>query len=135
MATVSLNHASACVHDPERAARVLAALVGGAARPFPPCEGAYFCFLTAEEWRGPFLELYPADVAIVPQGQHPGFAKDSPRARGGTHFNVSVPRTREALEARCRELGVACSWRGSFGLLDVWVDEALVVELVPAGAP
>jgi hypothetical protein len=135
MAQIRINHGSTHARDPEAAARHLAALVGGVAAPFHPCEGAWVAFFgPKEDWEGPLVELYPATMVLARLGGRADFVPrqgDAPFPHG-THFNVSVPRSRAELEAVCAERGLACSWRGWANLLEVWVEDDLLFELVPA---
>jgi hypothetical protein len=135
MARVKINHGSAYARDPRRAAEHLAALTGGLARPFHPCEGAWVCFLSGKEddWDGQLLEFYPRNVLLSADGGKLVFRTTKSTPRGaGTHFNLSIPKTRAALEAKCAELGVTSSWRDWQGLLEVWLESDLLIECVPS---
>ena len=135
--SIRIQHGSAYAHDPERAARVLAALTGGVARAFHPCPGAWVCFLGGEDddWSGPLIELYPRTVRLASEDGEVVF-RPLPRrgeARGaGTHFNLAVDASRETLERICAKERVACSWRHWAGFLDVWIDDDLLIELAPS---
>jgi hypothetical protein len=131
---VRINHGSIHARDPRRVAADLAHLVGGLARPFHPWKGAWVCFLGGEDedWEGPLIELYPHDLTMVAEAGRLAFRKAKLPPRGvGSHFNLSVPRTRRQLEALCAEREIACSWRDWQGLLEVWLEPELLVELVP----
>jgi hypothetical protein len=127
----TINHASAYAHDPRAAAEHLAALGGGRAARFEPLPGAW-AVLFEGTWEGAMIELYPRDKTFALRDGAIGFHDLSPPARGaGTHFNLSVDKTRQELESLCAARGLTCSWRGWAAFLDVWVDEELLVELVP----
>jgi hypothetical protein len=130
-----INHGSAHALDPRRAAEHLAALTGGLARPFHPCEGAWVCFLRGEDedWDGQLIEFYPQDINLATEKGRLVFRKTKiPRnPNRGTHFNVSVPKTRKELENLCAERELVCSWRDWQGLLEVWIDDLLLLEFVP----
>lgn len=129
--TVRLNHASVQVTDPERAARDLAALTGGSVAEFHPVPGGFVCFFNGADWDGALIELYPRTVALAHRDGAVFFrANDKPGA-GGTHFNLSIPRTREELEAICRQRGLPHSWRSWQSLLEVWLDDDVMIECVP----
>jgi hypothetical protein len=135
-ARAALNHGSVHARDPQRAAEHLATIVGGLARPFHPCDGAWVCFLSGEDedWNGPLIEFYPRDIVLARDGNALVFrtiARPAP-TRSGTHFNITVPKSRAAIEAACGKLGVACSWRAWQELVEVWLEDDLLVECVPA---
>jgi hypothetical protein len=105
------------------------------------------CFLSGEDedWNGPLLEFYPLSVVLARDAGKVVFRKVTKPSRGsgvtpirsatggtGTHFNLTVPKTRAALESACAKLGLACSWRGWQGLLEVWLEDELFLECVPA---
>jgi hypothetical protein len=131
----TLNHGSVYARDPQRAAENVAALTGGLARPFHPCPGAWVCFLSGEDgdWNGQLLEFYARSTLLARDGDKLVFreAKTSPRG-AGTHFNLTIPTTRAALESACRKLRLSSSWRAWQGLLEVWLEDDLLIECVPA---
>ena len=129
-----INHGSLYAHRPEEAAAHLAALCEGRAAPFHPCEGAWVCFLSGveDDWQGPMVELYPRSVTLASENGQVTFRKLARRATGaGGHLNISVKRSRAALERVCRERNIDCAWRGWAGFLDVWLDPECLIELVP----
>lgn len=130
---VRINHGSIYARDPRRAAQDLAHLTGGLARPFHPWKGAWVCFLSGkdEDWEGQLIELYPHDLVMIAEEGRLAFRKAKLPPRGaGSHFNLSVPRSRTELEALCGKRELSCSWRDWQGLLEVWLEEDLLVELV-----
>jgi hypothetical protein len=132
---VTLNHASVQASDPERAALGLATITGGSVAEFHPVPGAFVCFLNGADWDGGLIEFYPRTVALAHRDGAVFFrAQESQRGSGGTHFNLTVPRTREELEALCRERALPHSWRDWQGLLVVWLDDDLMIECVPAAS-
>ena len=131
--TIHINHASVYAHDPERAARDLAAIVNGTVQPFHPCAGAWVCFLSAgDDWNGAFIEFYPRTVTLAANAGSVEFRELKPPATGaGTHFNLSIPLTRSELESLCDRRKLAHSWRDWQALLEVWLDAELLIECVP----
>lgn len=131
-----INHGSAYGHEPAAAAAHLAALTGGVAAPFHPCEGAWVCFLSGkdEDWEGPLVEIYPRNVTLAADGEGTvSFAKmTSPARGGGAHFNLTIHRSRTELERICERRALRHAWREWAGLLDVWLDDELLIECVPA---
>ena len=45
-------------------------------------------------------------------------------------MNLIVPMTAEAIEVACKQVGLPHGWRWQ-RLMDVWLNEGLMVELVP----
>ncbi len=124
---VTLNHASVQASDPERAALGLATITGGSVAEFHPVPGAFVCFLNGADWDGGLIEFYPRTVALANRDGAVFFrAQESQRGSGGTHFNLTVPRTRESSRrsvASARSLtrgaiGRGCSWSGSTTISD-----------------
>lgn len=133
--TARINHLSLYGHDPAVATAHLAALTGGRAAPFHPCEGAWVCFLSGKDgdWEGPLVEVYPRQVTLAAAADGSvTFARLERPARGaGGHVNLSVSVTRAELERLCKERGIRHTWRSWAGFLDVWLDDELLIECVP----
>ncbi len=128
-----INHASVYAHDPKRAAEHLAALAGGVVRSFHPCDGGWACLLEGE-WNGALIEFYPRTATLAHEGGHVRFEKLDPPARGGgTHFNLSLEKSRAEVEAICGARGLTHAWRDWAGFLDVWLDDELLIECVCEG--
>jgi hypothetical protein len=125
-----INHASVYAIDPKAAAEHLVALVGGNIQAFHPLEGGWAALFEGS-WTGTFLELYPKTHRIFHDGSKVGFTELEEPARGaGTHFNISVDKSRAEIEAICKERGLACTWRDWAKFLDVRIDDDLIVEIV-----
>jgi len=131
-----IGHVSVYAHDPKAAASALAGLIGGQIAPFPPHHGAWVCFLASDRvgWEFEFIEIYPRNIRLAA-----GDGSARPRFVGveggmatgaGSHVNLVVPMTADAIEVACKRVGLPHGWRWS-GLMDVWLDEGLMVELVP----
>jgi hypothetical protein len=132
-----IGHASVYADDPERAASALAALIGGQVAPFPPHSAGWVCFLSAERtgWQHEFVEFYPRDTQLVridSVSARPKFAPvEGGRATGaGSHVNLVVPMSASEIEQACALTDRPHGWRWQ-GLMDVWLEERLMVELVP----
>ena len=132
-----IGHTSVYADDPQLAATLLARLIDGHAAPFPPHAGGWVCFLSATRtaWSHEFIEFYPRDtqLARTPDAVRPMFIPVAGgRATGaGSHVNLILPATAAQIEAACANSGRPHAWRWS-GLMDVWLEERLMVELVPA---
>jgi len=131
-----IGHTSVYADDPQSAATMLAGLIGGRASPFPPHAGGWVCFLSASrsEWSYEFIEFYPRDMQLarMPGAVRPVFMPvEGGRATGaGSHVNLILPASAAQIEAACAHSGLPHAWRWS-GLMDVWLEERLMVELVP----
>lgn len=136
-ATARIGHTSLYADDPYTAATTLAELVGGEVVPFPPHEGGYVCFLDSQRtgWGDEFVEFYPRDVELVPMAglTRPQFSPvPGGRSIGaGSHVNIVLDKTPGELEKMCARVDRPSGWRWA-GLMDVWLEPKLMVELVPA---
>src|SRR5439155_27356710 len=61
-----IHHLSIAARDPQRAAEILAELMGGKAVPFPPNPGSFFALQLDEHGSG--VEVYPAGTELQPNG-------------------------------------------------------------------
>jgi hypothetical protein len=129
-----IHHLSIAAHDPKHVAEVLAEFMGGTAVPFPPNPGSFFALQNDEHGTG--VEVYPAGSELRPAGvEGAGFARRAPREPGfgATHFALSVATAPERIEAIARREGWPCFTcnRGPFGVLEVWIENETLVELLP----
>ncbi len=128
-----IHHLSIAAHDPKRVAGVLAELMGGAAVPFPPNPGSFFALQLDEHGSG--VEVYPAGTELHPGGAEGGGFVRQPQGRGfgPTHFALSVATQADAVEAIARREGWQCHRcsRGPFHVIEVWVENELMVEILP----
>jgi len=129
-----IHHLSIAARDPKHVAGVLAEFMGGAAVPFPPNPGSFFALQLDEHGSG--VEVYPAGTELQPGGSvGAGFAKrpEGGRGFGPTHFALSVATQADAVEAIARREGWQCFRcnRGPFRVLEVWLENASMVEILP----
>ena len=126
-----LHHLSIAVAEPERVARVLAEIMGGSYRPFPPNLGSYFAF--AQDEYGTMVEIHSAGTILVPEGR--GFAKITPPQPPylPTHFAMSVNRSIEEIQAIADREGWTCrvNTRAEFPVLEFWIENTLMCEFLP----
>ncbi len=129
-----LIHASIPAQSPALVARALATLLGGQAIPFPPWPGAFVAM--AGDARGTTIEVYPADSVIAP-GDGTSMARplktDQAAALSGFHLALATPRTQEQVTALARDLGwraVRCSRGGRFDVIELWVENAVLIEVM-----
>ena len=128
-----IHHLSIAARDPQHVAGVLAELMGGAAVPFPPNPGSFFALQLDEHGSG--VEVYPAGTALAPNGPDGGsyIKGETGRGYGATHFALSVKTDAATVEAIARREGWQCFRcnRGPFHLIEVWVENEAMVEILP----
>jgi hypothetical protein len=127
-----IHHLSIAARDPKYAAGVLAELMGGTAVPFPPNPGSFFALQLDEHGSG--VEVYPAGTELQPSGATGGrFVKNDPRGYGSTHFALSVATDAGTVRAIAERAGWKCfdCDRGPFHVIEVWVENETMVEILP----
>ena len=129
-----IHHLSIAAHDPKHAAEVLAELMGGKAVPFPPNPGSFFALQLDDHGSG--VEVYPAGTELEPAGAEGGRFVKQPQAErgyGATHFALSVATDRKTVEAIAARAGWKCFVcnRGPFHVIEVWVENETMVEVLP----
>src|ERR1700710_897086 len=127
-----IHHLSIAARDPKHVAGVLAELMGGTAVPFPPNPGSFFALQLGEHGSG--VEVYPAGTELRPGGEGgvPFVRKDA-RGYGSTHFALSVATDADAAQAIAKQAGWHCydCNRGPFHVIEVWVENETMVEILP----
>jgi hypothetical protein len=127
-----IHHLSIAARDPKQAAGVLAELMGGTAVPFPPNPGSFFALQLDEHGSG--VEVYPAGTELRPGGATGGnFVRKDPRGYGSTHFALSVATDADTVHAIALRAGWECidCNRGPFHVIEVWVENETMVEVLP----
>ena len=128
-----IHHLSIADRDPKHVAGVLAELMGGRAVPFPPNPGSFFALQLDEHGSG--VEVYPAGTELQPGGSDGGGFVKKPEARGfgPTHFALSVATDADKVEAIAAREGWQCFRcnRGPFHVIEVWVENDTMVEVLP----
>jgi len=127
-----IHHLSIAAQNPQQAAGILAEIMGGHSVPFPPNPGSYFALQLDEHGSG--VEVYPAGTELEPGGEIGGsFVKKAPRGFGSTHFALSV----KTDAATVKQIAARAGWqcydcnRGPFHVIEVWVDNVTMVEVLP----
>jgi hypothetical protein len=127
-----IHHLSIAAQDPKHAAGVLAELMGGTAVPFPPNPGSFFALQLDDHGSG--VEVYPAGTELQPGGAVGGsFVKKEARGYGSTHFALSVATDAATVYAIAERAGwqyFDCN-RGPFHVIEVWVENQTMVEVLP----
>jgi hypothetical protein len=128
-----IHHLSIAARDPKHAAGVLAELMGGRAVPFPPNPGSFFALQLDDHGSG--VEVYPAGTELEPNGTTGGTFVERPKGRGfgATHFALSVSTDARKVEEIARRAGWNCFVcnRGPFHVIEVWVENQTMVEILP----
>ena len=129
-----IHHLSIAARDPQHVAGVLAELMGGVAVPFPPHRGSFFALQLDEHGSG--VEVYPAGTELHPGGSEGGGFVTKPRpgqGYGATHFALSVTAEADAVERIARLEGWQCYRcdRGPFHVIEVWIENESMVEILP----
>ena len=127
-----IHHLSIAARDPKQAAEVLAELMGGKAVPFPPNPGSFFALQLDDHGSG--VEVYPAGTELRPAGATGGgFVRNEARAYGSTHFALSVAMDGKTVRQIAERAGWHCydCDRGPFHVIEVWVENETMVEILP----
>ena len=128
-----IHHLSIAARDPKQAAGVLAELMGGKAVPFPPNPGSFFALQLDDHGSG--VEVYPSGTELEPNGEVGGIFVKQPRTRGygSTHFALSVAIDAKKVGAIAARAGWKCFVcnRGPFHVIEVWVENETMVEILP----
>jgi hypothetical protein len=129
-----IHHLSIAARDPKHVAGVLAELMGGKAVPFPPNPGCFFALQLDEHGSG--VEVYPAGTELQPGGSTGGGFVKRPAAEHGygpTHFALSVATDADKVEEIAAREGWQCFRcnRGPFHVIEVWVENESMVEILP----
>ncbi len=130
-----IHHLSISAHDPRHVAEMLAEFMGGDATTFPPNPGSWFAHQPDQFGTG--IEVYPFGTELRPRGaKGSGFARDEAHAPayGPTHFALSVQMSPDAIAAICAREGWQCNLcarGGAFRVMEVWIENAGMVELLP----
>ncbi len=144
-----IAHISIPARDPRRAAELFGRLIDGAVMPFPVVPGAWVAM--ARDGSGLGIEVMPWTSAFHPgEGQPDGRVADGPvtmpwetdvrqdgdAAPAGFHAAITTNLSVEEVTALADEMGwraVPCERGGVFDLVELWVDNRFLVELLPPG--
>jgi hypothetical protein len=129
-----IHHLSIAARDPKHVAGVLAEIMGGTCVPFPPNPGSFFALQLDDNGSG--VEVYPAGTVLSPNGEvGGGFTKRAETESGyrATHFALSVATDGKTVEVIAAREGWKCfdCNRGPFHVIEVWVENEQMVEVLP----
>lgn len=125
-------HLSIPAHDPKAVAAALASLLGGRRFDFHAFRRAQIVLVGDEH--GTAVEVYPHTSELVP-GPEMVSARPSRRetAHSASHFAIETQLAEAKIHAICDDLGWLsrrCD-RGPFELIEVWIENEFLVELLP----
>jgi len=143
-----IAHLSIPSENPRSTALFFAAVIDGLAFDFPVVPGASIA--VARDGSGTAVEVYPIGMAHHPGVGHPDpahrpsgpatmpwedqiHAADSRKAPSSFHLAVETRLSEGEVMKRARSLGwrsVACDRAGVFGVVEVWVDNTYLVEVL-----
>jgi hypothetical protein len=125
-------HFSIGADDPKRTATMLAELWRGEAFYFPMV-GKGSWVVHAGDDRRSTIEVYPRDLALYPNPDGQGDQRSEAVSRHGPfHAAVATPLGIEEVEEIGRRYGchtILCR-RGPFRVIEYWVDDALMLEML-----
>lgn len=130
-----IHHISVAANNPQHVAQVLAEVWQGQMMPFPVHQGSYF--VTPFDVYGTMIEICPHGTELIPGMGDEGINFVFNAAASNytvTHAAISVPIS----EAKIREIGeregwrvVKCDRQGYFEVVEFWVENQLLIELLP----
>ena len=144
-----IAHFSLPARDPQRVAHVFARLIDGEAMPFPVVPGAWVAI--ARDGSGCGVEVLPDASAHTPGAGDPDLSRvaqgpevmpwevqirqqGSLQEHSGFHVALSSPLSTEEILAIGRAEGwrsVHCERGGVFDLVEVWVENHFMLEVLP----
>jgi hypothetical protein len=125
-------HFSIAADDPKRTATMIAELWRGEAFYFPMvAEGSWVAH--ARDDRRSTIEVYPRDLAFYPNATGEGDQRNELVSRHGPfHAAVATPLSIDEVQEIGRRYGchtIVCQ-RGPFRVIEYWVDNALMLEML-----
>jgi hypothetical protein len=131
-----IHHISLAVRNPLHVAEVVAELWQGRAIPFPYHPGCYMA-LTLDPY-GTAIEFLPKGTVLEPGSidKPVQFSSANPHADSytATHVNLAVPISETKIYKIADREGwraVRCNRGGFFELIELWVENEVMLELVP----
>ena len=128
-----LHHASFSVHDPARAAALIADLVCGRAvrAPCPPFPAESWFVIFGDE-AGSLIELTPWGSVLDPDQR--GISNDADmRPHSASHVLVGTPHASSELISLAAQHGLRAAHAnaGLFEFVKVWIEDSMLLELLP----
>ncbi len=135
-----IHHVSIPADDPRRVATVLAEVMGGKCYPFPGGFRNSFMAVSGDA-RGTAIEVYPAGLHLVPDGDDQVGIADTGQATGYSSFHLLLSVDMEL--ADIERIGQREGWLTRlcgrrppngpvlFEVIEFWLENKLMVELAP----
>jgi hypothetical protein len=129
-----IHHISISAQNPQHVAQVLAEILKGQVVPFPPVSGSYMT--VAMDEFGTAIEVLPSASEIIPGLEQDGcgFATHPQASQfTATHAAISVFASQSEIEQIGLREGwrvVRCNREGFFDLMEFWVENTLLLELL-----
>jgi hypothetical protein len=128
-----LLHVSIPADEPERVARVVAEVVGGAMMRFPPVAGAFMVWFGANSRA--IIEINPRGQEHVPSPTQFGIRTNAtPSPYSEAHVALATPLSAdEVLAVGAREgwLTQRSDRGGLFSVVELWLESKFLLEVVP----
>ncbi|WP_017654753.1 hypothetical protein [Fortiea contorta] len=130
-----IHHFSIPAANPSHVAQVLSELWRGQVAPFPAHSGSYVVFQLDDA--GTLIEVYPIGTQLVPgvNDEQLSFVNNSQVSiYTATHAAISVPTDAAEIMAIANREGwraVRCDREGFFEVIEFWVENNLLLELMP----
>jgi hypothetical protein len=129
-----LFHMSADADDPQRAAELVAELWGGKAYPFPPVGVGSWVAMAGDD-RNTTFEFYRRGTELHPgEGDSEGHGVQTEGRRfGPSHAAVATARSVDEVKAIAARYGApakVCVRGGLFGVIEVWIEGRLLIEVM-----
>ena len=130
-----IHHLSVSAADPKGAAEFFADIMSGVVVDFQPNPGSYMVFKA--DGHGTAIEIYPAGSVMEPNGEPGAIFTRQPEGadrRSPTHFALGVDLAQDEILARAAARGwdaFVCDRGGHFHVIEVWVDNTWLVEILP----
>jgi hypothetical protein len=129
-----LFHVSVEADDPRKVAEALAQIWGGEAFPFPPVGVGSWVAIAGDEY-GSMIEVYARGTELHEgSGGEGAFGVTTAQRRNSaTHFAMGTPLSAEqvmTIAARNGWSAKYCRRADRFGLIEVWIDGCLMIEVL-----
>lgn len=132
-----IHHFSFAARDPKHVAEVIAVILGGEAHPFPPVAEGSWMAMSGDRF-GTSIEVYPLGAELTPaDGDADSVAVMSPAPARyvATHAAVGTALSEVEIHALAAKEGWLSKYRkrgGMFGVVEFWVDNAFMIEVLTA---
>lgn len=126
-----IQHVSVTADEPRQAAETIAALLGGRAFPIGPAEGSWTA--VGPDLVGSMIEVMPRGAEFHRSGNRVETREGEPVRQSGFHVMFETPLSEEEVLQLAEERQAAAfrSRHGPFELLEFWIDDCLLLEVLP----